>query len=69
MRIECLTTFLDRTERFEEGDVRTIDDERAQRFINNGWAVEPGKQPKQQAQAAASLTPHNSTIGLGDSNG
>jgi hypothetical protein len=38
MRIECLTTFLDGRDRFEAGDLRTIDDERAAVFIGHGWA-------------------------------
>ncbi len=43
MRIECLTTFLDGRERFEKGDIFTIDDDAAARFIKNGWAREAGK--------------------------
>ena len=38
MRIECLTTFLDGRERFEKGDIFTIDDAKAMCFISNKWA-------------------------------
>jgi hypothetical protein len=38
MKIHCLTTFLDGTERFESGDTRTVDDERGARLVAAGWA-------------------------------
>jgi hypothetical protein len=38
MKIECSTTFLDGAERFEAGDIRTVDDERGAYFVGNGWA-------------------------------
>ena len=69
MRIECLTTFLDGAERFEKGDMRTVDDDRAQRFIAHGWAVVPGEEPVKQTQGNAALSVKDSAIGTGDSNG
>lgn len=42
MRIECLTTFLDGRERFEVGDIFTVDDERGAYFVKNGWAKKVG---------------------------
>jgi hypothetical protein len=42
MRIECLTTFLDGRERFEAGDIFTIDDAHGAYFVKNGWAKEAG---------------------------
>ena len=38
MRIECTTTFLHGRERFEKGDIRTVDDARGAYFVENGWA-------------------------------
>lgn len=42
MRIECTTTFLDGRERFEKGDIFTIEDAAAARFIKAGWAKDVG---------------------------
>ena len=33
MKIKILSTFLDGTDRFEKGDERTVDDERAERLV------------------------------------
>ena len=38
MKIEALSTFLDGRERFEKGDIRTVDDAKAAYFVENGWA-------------------------------
>lgn len=38
MKIEALSTFLDGRERFEKGDIRTVDDVKGAYFIDNGWA-------------------------------
>ena len=38
MKIEALSTFLDGRERFEQGDVRTVDDAKGAYFVENGWA-------------------------------
>jgi hypothetical protein len=40
MKIECTTTFLDGADRFEAGDIRTVDDERGARLVANGWATD-----------------------------
>lgn len=71
MKIECLTTFLDGTDRFESGDVRTIDDPRAVRFIANGWASDPTGTVTSDnaAQLMTDLAIDNSTLNAGDSNG
>lgn len=42
MRIKCLTTFLDGSDRFERDDLRTVDDERGAYFIAQGWAAAEG---------------------------
>ena len=69
MRIECKTTFLDGTVRFEDGDIVTVPDADAQRFIDNGWAAEVGKEATAPSTDPVDLDIHNSAIGLGDSNG
>lgn len=70
MRIECTTTFLDGRERFEAGDIFTVDDERGARLIANGWAKEPGATDSPAGQSApVPLDIHNGVIGLGDNHG
>ena len=70
MKIECLTTFLDGTDRFEMGDVRTVSDERGARLVANGWAKDTeGRVATGEATASVDLTINSSTIGTGDSNG
>ena len=57
-RIHCNTTFLDGVDRFEAGDVRSLDAERAARLIASGWAS-PADAPTSSApadQSAADLT-------------
>lgn len=51
MRIQCLTTFLDGRDRFEQGDVRTVGDEAGARFVAAGWAVAEGDVPQPAAAA------------------
>lgn len=41
-RIHCLTTFLDDRDRFEAGETRIVEDDRAARFIAAGWASADG---------------------------
>ena len=70
MRIECLTTFLDGRERFEKGDIFTIDDAKAEYFIANKWAKEVGAPaPAGEPVPSTDLTIDNSVMGTGDSNG
>ena len=69
MRIECKTTFLDGAERFEVGDIRTVDDARGHRFMAHGWAAEIGQPAAQLSSEPATLDIHNAASGLGDSNG
>lgn len=61
MRIECTTTFLDGRERFEKGDIFTIDDATAARFIDNGWVKKVGDETPAALPAAdpADLAIHN----------
>jgi hypothetical protein len=66
MRIECTTTFLHGTDRFEAGDVRTVSDELGAYFVAQGWAK---GDVAVAAPAEVSLDVQNSTIGVGDSNG
>ena len=67
MRIKCLTTFLEGRDRFEAGDVRTVPDADAARFIAAGWAADaadadfPGAPTT--AEGAVTLDIHSSTIG------
>lgn len=42
MRIECLTTFLHGRERFEKGDIFTVDDVKGAHFVRHGWAKKVG---------------------------
>lgn len=70
MQIECLTTFLDGRERFEKGDVRTVDDERGAYFIEQGWAVEPGgASSKKPGIVSKTLDIMSTVLGLGVKNG
>ena len=62
MRIECLTTFLDGRDRFEAGDVRTVDDERAAVFIGHGWAKPEGGSAPAGATGETVLDIHDSTL-------
>lgn len=61
MRIECTDTFLDGRDRFEKGDIRTVPDSDAQRFIASGWAIEAGSgaAPVVAADAETVLSVHN----------
>lgn len=52
-RIHCTTTFLDGRDRFEAGDVRSVETERAERFISAGWATLAGQEPAASAGPAA----------------
>lgn len=52
MRITCTQTFLDGRDRFEAGETRIVDDERAARFIALHWAHEEGADPAVLASAA-----------------
>ena len=69
MRIECKTTFRDGPETFEAGDIRTVSDERAYGFIALGWAAKVGEAAVPMSSGTVTLDVHNSTLGMGDSNG
>jgi len=71
MKIECLMTFLDGKDRFEEGDVRTVEDEKGAQFVANGWAKDvAGRVATGNATSGeTNLAVDSSVIGLGDSNG
>lgn len=68
MRIECKTTFLDGAERFEVGDIRTVDDARGHRFLALGWAAEAGKPAAPQPTGQVSLDINNAVMGQGARN-
>lgn len=65
MRIEALTTFLDGKDRFEIGDIRTVEDERGAMFVANGWAKDlaGGVATGEPVASAVSLDIHSSTLG------
>jgi hypothetical protein len=66
MKITCTTTFLDGRRRFENGDVVTVDDADAARFIEAGWAEAHGDQSGALSTGAAppaELSIHNSVLG------
>lgn len=71
MKIECLTTFLDGKDRYESGDVRTVEDEKGAQFVANGWAKDVAGRVATggKVSGATDLTINKSVIGLGDSNG
>jgi len=77
MRIKVLTTFLDGRDRFEKDDHRVVQptdtetaEERAMRFISNGWVSAEGVTLQaDSATDSVDLDIHNSALGLGDSNG
>lgn len=56
MKIKCLTTFLDGRDRFEAGDVRQVDDDRAARFIGAGWAADAAGGGSAAGDAPADVT-------------
>jgi hypothetical protein len=62
VRIECLTAFLDGRDRFEVGDVRTVDDARAAVFIQHGWAKPEGGAAPAAANGDTALDIHDSTL-------
>lgn len=69
MKIRCMTKFRNGVDTFEEGDLRTVDDERAKNFIDQGWAVEHGLEHHPVESGDVSLDIHSSTHATGDSNG
>lgn len=66
MRIEATTTFLDGKDRFEKGDIRTVEDERGARFVADGWAKDLAGGVATGAPAAGmtSLDIQSSTLGV-----
>lgn len=69
MRLEAKTTFLDGADRFEAGDIRTVDDARGARLIAAGWASEVGGTAVAPFQGEVTLDVQNAVMGMGDSNG
>lgn len=70
MKIECLTTFLDGPERFEAGDIRTVDDDRGARFVGAGWAKDlAGRVATGAPGGNAELNIHKATSSTGDNHG
>lgn len=71
MKIECLTTFLDGKDRYESGDVRTVEDDKGAQFVANGWAKDVAGRVATggESSSVVNLAVDSSVIGLGDSNG
>lgn len=69
MKIECKTTFLDGRERYEAGEVRTVNKYDGRRFITNGWAFFRAELEEPGDLGSTRLGIQNSVIGTGDSNG
>lgn len=71
MRIQCLTTFLDGADRFEQGDVRTVPDERGAYFVAQGWASDLSGEVVTGpiTTGPTDLAVDSSTVTMGDSNG
>jgi hypothetical protein len=64
MRIECTTAFLDGRERFEAGDIFTVDDTRGAYFVQNKWAKEVGAaDPLPSTAGETDLVIQNATMG------
>lgn len=70
MKIECLITFLDGKDRFETGDVRTVEDDRGARLVTLGWAKDlEGVVTTGKPANSADLIIHSAASATGDSNG
>lgn len=72
MKIQCLTPFLDERDRFETGDIRTVDAARGAYFVGNGWALDLDAAPAPAVDAAtapATLDVQSGNLTSGDSNG
>ena len=71
MKIKCLTTFLDGSDRFEKDDERTVPDEDGAYFVANGWAEDTAGRVAtvNPASGVTDMAINNSTIGLGDNHG
>ncbi|MBL8360717.1 MAG: hypothetical protein JNN18_09515 [Rubrivivax sp.] len=70
-RIVCDTTFLDDRDRFEAGEVRVVDADRAARFIAAGWAhlVDDQAAAAPAGSTTTQLDVHGSVIGQEVRNG
>lgn len=69
MKIECTSTFLDGTSRYEAGDIRTVPDALGHKFVGLGWAAEVGQPATEPASGDVNLDIHSSAHAVGDSNG
>lgn len=71
MKIEVTIPFLDGTDRFEAGDIRTVSDERGTLFVAQGWAKDlEGRIASGTATPdSTDLTIHNAKMGTGDNHG
>lgn len=69
MKIVCLTSIKDTVEGrptfLEKGDVVSINDRDAQRFMAHGWAAEPDTEPAKGLSAApVDLNVHSGKLGV-----
>lgn len=71
MKIEVTIPFLDGTDRFESGDIRTVADERGTLFVAQGWAtdVEGRIANGTAAPASTDLGIQKSILNSGDNHG
>ncbi len=63
MKITCLTTFLDGSDRFEKDDVRTVDDTRGAYFVAQGWATADGVEVAETTLEVIDLTVQDGVMG------
>lgn len=64
MRIEAKRTFLHGRDRYEKGDLRTVDDSLGAYFVKQGWAAEVGKPAPEVQSGEVSLDIHNARMGV-----
>lgn len=69
MKIICDTTFLDDRDRFEQGDIRTVDAAKGAYFISNKWAHEVGSEAAAPAAGEVTLDVQNSKLAQEARNG
>lgn len=71
MKIRVKTRFLDGRDIFEQGDERTVSDERGAYFVANGWAEDTANQVTTGAATSgdATLDIRNTVMGQEAQNG
>jgi hypothetical protein len=64
MKIKALTTFLDGTDRYEIGDIRSIGDEKANYFVSQGWAIDQNGLAEEPFEGDVALAVKNGKLNL-----